>query len=282
MKIAQFQALHSTSYKGTITTDIIYPNNTLIQHKFQLINEDFPIPTDGILGRDFLTKFHCNINYDSWILTAFNADTEIEFTIQDNLGGYFMIPPRCEVLRIIDTGKPDGSYFMESKEILPGVFNAKSIVNTRNHLIKFITTTTEMVKINKTFDRTYETLENYDIFTFDKANLQNRQERLITELITDSVLNEAKQSLTNLCSKFSDIFALQHDSLTCNNFYKQEIILNEKTPVYTKNYRIPEVHREEIDEQVNKLLKDNIIRPSVSPYNSPILLVPKKSSDGKA
>lgn len=160
---------------GTITTDIICSNNTSIQHKFQLINEDFPIPTDGILGRDFLTKFRCTINYDSWLLTVFNAGTEIEFTIQDSLSGYFVMPPRCEVLRIIDSGKPEGNYFMKSTEVVPGVFCAKCIVNSRNHLVKIINTTPNMVKISKTFDRTYETLENYDIFTFNKTELQNRQ-----------------------------------------------------------------------------------------------------------
>ena len=265
---------------GTISTDIICPDNVLIKQKFQLIADEFPLPTDGILGRDFLTKFRCNINYDSWILTAFHENKEIEFTIQDNLSGHFVIPPRCEVLRIIDSGLLQGNYFMDSAEILPGVFCAKSIINTRNHLIKIINTTPEMIKISKTFDRTYEPLENFDVFTFNKIDSQNRQERLRAELKLDGVPNEAKPSLTSLCSKFSDIFALQDDNLTCNNFYKQEILLNDQTPVYTKNYRIPEVHRKEINENVEKLLNDNIIRPSVSPYNSPILLVPKKSNDG--
>ena len=81
-----------------------------------------------------------------------------------------------------------------------------------------------------------------------------------------------------MCEKFNDIFALQDDFLTCNNFYKQNINLNDPSPVYIKNYRTPEVHREEIKKQVSKMLKEKIIKPSVSPYNSPILLVPKKSS----
>lgn len=63
---------------GTISTDIICPDSVLINQKFQLIPDEFPIPTDGILGRDFLTKFRCNINYDSWILTAFYDTIEID------------------------------------------------------------------------------------------------------------------------------------------------------------------------------------------------------------
>lgn len=36
------------------------------------------------------------------------------------------------------------------------------------------------------------------------------------------------------------------------------------------------VHKEEIDRQVSKLLKEEIIEPSTSPYNSPLWIVPKK------
>jgi hypothetical protein len=39
---------------------------------------------------------------------------------------------------------------------------------------------------------------------------------------------------------------------------------------------LPESHRGEIDEQVDKLLKEEIIRESNSPWNSPLLVVPKK------
>ena len=76
------------------------------------------------------------------------------------------------------------------------------------------------------------------------------------------------------------MFALKTDTLTCNNFYKQQIHLNDPTPVYIKNYRTPEVHKSEIDAQVNKMINDKIIQPSISPYNSPVLLVPKKSQSG--
>ena len=44
----------------------------------------------------------------------------------------------------------------------------------------------------------------------------------------------------------------------------------------TKPYRIPEVHREEVRRQTDQMLLDGIIEPSASPWNSPILVIPKK------
>lgn len=49
------------------------------------------------------------------------------------------------------------------------------------------------------------------------------------------------------------------------------------SPVYIKNYRLPEAHKEDINTQIQKMVDGKIIRPSNSPFNSPILLVPKKS-----
>jgi len=46
--------------------------------------------------------------------------------------------------------------------------------------------------------------------------------------------------------------------------------------VYIKNYRGPHSQVK----QVGKLITDGIVEPSVSEYNSPLLLVPKKPSPG--
>jgi len=47
-----------------------------------------------------------------------------------------------------------------------------------------------------------------------------------------------------------------------------------------RQYRLPEIHKGEINRQVVKMLQDGIITLSKSPWNSPILLVPKKDSPG--
>ena len=49
-----------------------------------------------------------------------------------------------------------------------------------------------------------------------------------------------------------------------------------------RQYRYPPALHQEVREQVEKLLKDNVIQPSESPYNSPLWIVPKKPGpDGK-
>jgi len=62
--------------------------------------------------------------------------------------------------------------------------------------------------------------------------------------------------------------------------WKQKLRLKDEEPVYIKNYRSPHSQKDEIQAQVQKLIKDKIVEPSVSAYNSPLLLVPKKSIPG--
>ena len=51
--------------------------------------------------------------------------------------------------------------------------------------------------------------------------------------------------------------------------------------VYVKNYRLTQMQYKEVDQQVKKLLDEDIIEHSISPYNSPLLVVLKKSDSDK-
>lgn len=111
-------------------------------------------------------------------------------------------------------------------------------------------------------------------------NNQNRVEDIIEKINFDEIPNCTHDPLRQLITKFSDIFCLPDEKLTTNNFYEQKINLTDPSPVYIPNYKTIHSQKPVIEEQVKKMINDKIIEPSVSNYNSPILLVPKKSSDG--
>jgi hypothetical protein len=60
--------------------------------------------------------------------------------------------------------------------------------------------------------------------------------------------------------------------MTTNNFYEQQLRIKDQDPVFVKNYRLPQTHKTEIGRQVQKLLDSNLIEPSCSDYNSPLIL----------
>lgn len=52
---------------GLTYTNIVM-NDVQIPINFQVVPKEFPICTDGILGRDFLANYACNICLKSWLL----------------------------------------------------------------------------------------------------------------------------------------------------------------------------------------------------------------------
>lgn len=265
---------------GSTPTNIII-DNTSIPHNFQVVTKHFPIQTDGILGRDFLAKHGCNICLKTWLITFEIGRKRFEVPIEDKFNGNIVIPPRCQVIKKLKLSHVKEDSVILSKQIRPGVFCANTIVGPEAQYVKFVNVNNNAEVIPHNFDvLKIVPIRNYSTLPLDKHenNDNDRVQQLMNELNLQSSLPEVKRKLGDLCAKFNDIFALKNDTLTANNFYKQKIHLEKINPVYIKNYRLPEVHRQEINNQVNKMLHDKIIQPSISPFNSPILLVPKKSN----
>lgn len=85
--------------------------------------------------------------------------------------------------------------------------------------------------------------------------------------------------LKNVLHQFVDIFYKDGDNLPFTSDIQHRIITKSDTPLYTKLYRYPVMHREEVNRQIQDMLEQNIISPSFSPYNSPLWVVPKKSDN---
>ncbi len=55
-----------------------------------------------------------------------------------------------------------------------------------------------------------------------------------------------------------------------------EIVLKTPEPIYVKQFKIPDAHRQEVKRHVLEWLKLGVIQPARSRYNSPIFAVMKK------
>ena len=86
-----------------------------------------------------------------------------------------------------------------------------------------------------------------------------------------------RTSILEIVNEFSYQFHLSTDRLGSSNVTQHTIITTDEIPINTKQYRFPQIHKNEIETQVSSLLNSNIIQPSASPCNSPVWIVPKKS-----
>lgn len=87
---------------------------------------------------------------------------------------------------------------------------------------------------------------------------------------------EEKQSIMKVLKEYEILFYKEGDKLTFTHEVQHEIVTTTNRPIYSKIYRYPRIHEQEIEKQIKKMLEQNIITPSNSPYNSPLWIVPKK------
>lgn len=119
------------------------------------------------------------------------------------------------------------------------------------------------------------------IFNFNSKNVgitdsYDRKIQIQNSLRLEHLNEEEKDLLTEVCLKFADIFYLEGDTLTFTNEIKHIINTEELKPIYTKSYRYPQIHKQEVKKQISEMLDQGIIQHSVSPWSSPVWVVPKK------
>ena len=103
--------------------------------------------------------------------------------------------------------------------------------------------------------------------------------RELEQLATNTELNREEQGkLLQLLIKFSDIFSFD-GKFGKTHLVKHKINTADAIPISKKPYRTSVTENEVISNEVNKMLKEGIIKPSTSPWSSPVVLVKKK--DGK-
>lgn len=253
----------------------IYFSETTIQHLFHIVSDHFDINADGIIGKDFLTKFNCHINFETMTITINNSDIPKILSINRNTNNEITIPARTETTEQfhIDSQVP---CLVDNAEISPGVFIARTIVHPNLAYIRVINTCDTPQVISRQLSAN-EPLHNYSIYSIMDVTMNPEREHEVIRIITPTIPPQFRAILIPLIRQYADIFALTTDVMTTNNFYEQKLRIKDDSPTYIKNYRTPHSQKAEIHQQISNLLSNSLIEPSTSCYNSPIILVPKKS-----
>ena len=90
---------------------------------------------------------------------------------------------------------------------------------------------------------------------------------------------EQVQRGKRLLGAYTDVFSQSDTDLGCTRELEHEIPLLDEAPVRQRYRRLPPSQYEQVREHIQSLLDGGVIRPSTSPYASPIVLVQKKSGE---
>lgn len=231
---------------------------------------------DGLIGTDLLDKWEATIDYKRKLFVTSNASNPIQIYNSCNLNLYEnIIPAGTSKLIKLPINIREGEIFIP-EQIISSCIIKECLTCAKN---------------NRAILEIYNPTRNDIIFSIDKpiqAELNNteykhtermieREKDVLSRLRTSHLNEEERINLETLCGRYADIFYLEGETLTFSNTIKHSIKTTDEIPVYTKSYRYPFIHRQEVREQIQCMLDQGIIRPSDSAWSSPIWIVPKKS-----
>ena len=244
--------------------------------KFQLINESTNVPFDGLLGHDFFINQKTQIDYKNSTISI----KELPFPISlyhstrsyQNSG--ISINPGTETVILIHLTNPtclqEGiitSQKLKNDGNLPPLNAMLKISDKNQGLITVINASNERkkfpipkLKIESIFFQNQNKKKN-------QLNKNSSRSKLIKENLRFKHLNQEEQKLIEkICEDYEDIFHLSGDTLTQTSAISCDIRTTDEHPINTKYHRYPEVQKDEVSRQIDKMLKHSIIKPSISPW----------------
>ena len=115
-------------------------------------------------------------------------------------------------------------------------------------------------------------------FITSPANIEvHRKVELQDADITETQQNAFKE----LCMEFNDIFSTDSGDIGKTPLLEVEIDMGDSLPITQKPYTLPLKHTEWVQRELEILEKAGVIVRSVSPWASPIIVVPKRTAPGE-
>ena len=92
---------------------------------------------------------------------------------------------------------------------------------------------------------------------------------------------KTQEAFDKLCKKYDDIISKNSGDIGKTMLVEMEIDTGNHPPIALKPYTLPLNHYEWVQREIETLEKAGIIERSISPWASPVVIVPKKSTPSK-
>ena len=94
-------------------------------------------------------------------------------------------------------------------------------------------------------------------------------------------LDKYKEEFEKLCEEYNDIFSRDSSAIGKTPLITMEIKTGDSPPVCQRPYNLPLKHIDWVQKELDTLEKAGVITRSVSPWASPIVIVPKRTAPGE-
>ena len=101
------------------------------------------------------------------------------------------------------------------------------------------------------------------------------------DLEDKKIKQETRQEFNKLCDRFDDIISKGSDDIGKTLLVEMDIDTGDSPPIASKPYTLSLKHYDWVQKEITTLEKAGIITKSISPWVSPVVIVPKKSATGE-
>ena len=101
------------------------------------------------------------------------------------------------------------------------------------------------------------------------------------ELKDHNASEDTKQWFEELKAKYPEVFSLNNEDIGCTQLVTMDIDTGDSPPVCQKLYTLPLKHYSWVQQEIETLEQAGVIKKSISPWASPIVVVPKNSAPGE-
>ena len=261
------------------------------------------LTSEGILGVDFLQKNKCLVDLGTNILRiaghsiniplSHNPPTEESSSRQINVvvAQTTCIPARSEMELLAETHDSIGDvddWLLEGKQIKGSpLVVARALVKPQNNtvLVRLLNPDTLPFTLHK--NSKIAIMEPCDginvsascITNTEVAQALTNEKRLMWNMVCDchaELSASEREDLFHLLCQFGEIFVVPQEPLGRTSKLKHSIDTGNAHPIRQPTRRIPPARRSEVTKLLEEMLEKGIIKPSCSPWASPIVLVKKK------
>ncbi len=279
---------HSVQIEGIVKATITI-NETTIKHSLHVMNND---SEDFILGTDLMARFeHWNLDFSKDKLSV--AGIALPLLGNSELGdgavklhSDLAIPSNCQVVfpAKVDCSTSQQAIFEPDSVTLDacGLKAPRLFVQPQNGLIpvRLLNFCSYAIQLQKgtCLGQIQSISDPVRVATVEMSpeTLPElwQQIDLSTSVLTETEKHELEKLLKEYQAK--GLFAASDYDLGCTDRIQHPIDTQEHPPIKLPPYRIAIAEKSKVLELITKMQAQNIIRPSASPWSSPVVIVPKK------
>jgi hypothetical protein len=125
-------------------------------------------------------------------------------------------------------------------------------------------------------ETTQPEINNLNLKMEDIPNIMQKLPSERVKPMLEKISKLELEQFNKLIDAYTDVFAKDDTDIGHTNLLEHEINTGDSAPIRQKPYPVPFSQRFTIDEHISKMHDLGVIRPSTSPWASPIVIVKKK------